>query len=84
MNGRRVYANEAGFITELQAGDYGWSPKFNYWIVATPNNMHGNLKNHKVTEHEDKTITVEPSILVTQGEREEWHGFLEHGVWRSV
>jgi hypothetical protein len=44
--------------------------------------MHGNLERHDVTVHDDKTITVSPSILVTGGG--EWHGYLERGVWRSV
>lgn len=82
MIGRRIYANSEGFITELKAGNYGWSPVFGYWIVATPNNLHGNLSKHTVVEHEDKTITVDPSILISQGELGEWHGYLEKGVWR--
>ena len=41
----------------------------------------GGLENHDVTEHEDGTITVSPSILIT-GEGGSWHGYLELGVWR--
>lgn len=43
------------------------------------------LAEHEVTEHEDGTITVSPSILVghTDG-AEGWHGYLEHGIWREV
>jgi hypothetical protein len=44
----------------------------------------GNLTNHEVTEHEDGTITVSPSILIRRGRGKEWHGWLERGVWRSV
>ena len=48
--------------------------------------MMGNLTNHEVKEHEDGTITVAPSILigVRESGKEQWHGFLEHGVWREV
>ena len=46
----------------------------------------GNLTNHQVTEHEDGTITVSPSILVTFPGTDwpQWHGYLEHGVFREV
>lgn len=40
-------------------------------------------KGHKVVEHEDGTITVSPSILITDWKYGTWHGFLEHGVWRE-
>jgi hypothetical protein len=43
----------------------------------------GNLAKHEVTEHEDGTITVKPSILVTNYIGE-YHGFLEKGVWRTA
>jgi hypothetical protein len=52
------------------------------WTCCTPNGLLGNLKAHDVTEHEDRTITVSPSILVT-GHDSRWHGFLERGVWRE-
>jgi hypothetical protein len=35
-----------------------------------------------ITEHEDKTITVTPSIWFNSPTG--WHGFLERGVWRRV
>jgi hypothetical protein len=55
------------------------------WVCTTPNGHHGNLSGHEVVEHEDGTITVSPSILISGGPDggELWHGFLEHGVWRS-
>lgn len=52
------------------------------WSVCTPNGLFGNLGKHEVIEHDDGTITVSPSILV-RGD-EEWHGFLENGVWREA
>ena len=59
------------------------------WHCCTPSNHLGNLGNHDVTEHEDGTITVSPSILVFsedgKGNRNEhWHGYLQAGVWREV
>ena len=52
------------------------------WMVRTPNGHLGNLGNHEVVEHEDGTITVSPSILVSDPSGELWHGYLEGGVWR--
>lgn len=52
------------------------------WMGVTPDGLHANLSAHDVTEHEDGTITVSPSILVSDGQRE-WHGYLERGVWRK-
>lgn len=43
--------------------------------------VRGALRTHTVTEHEDGTITVSPSIFDAP---DGWHGFLERGVWRSV
>jgi hypothetical protein len=43
----------------------------------------GSIEKHDVTEHEDGTITVSPSILLNDG-RKIWHGYLERGIWREV
>ncbi len=40
----------------------------------------GRLKNHTVEEHEDWSITVTPSVLVSNRNVTK-HGFLTHGVW---
>lgn len=53
------------------------------WVGITPNGLLSSLANHTVTEHEDGTITVTPSILTRSAGRE-WHGYLERGVWRTV
>jgi hypothetical protein len=89
MIGRRVYPNEKEVII-LQAGDYIFDPKGKYWVVKTPNGLVGGIQKHTVMEHEDKTITVSPSILISgynypeaEGELT-WHGYLEKGVWREV
>ena len=52
------------------------------WMVRTPNGHLGNLAAHDVTEHEDGTITVSPSILVSNPQEGElYHGFLVKGEW---
>lgn len=61
-----------------------------YWECRPPDwppSVGGSLAKHEVTEHEDGTITVSPSILsrsTWRGEPIEWHGYLERGVWREV
>lgn len=110
MQGRRVYPNEHGWMTEpLECGDYvkiaptamadgsplpsdwPWQKCFPYWECKSPNGQVCSLdpKIHTITEHEDGTITVAPSILIYTSHDhgktriELWHGFLERGVWRT-
>jgi len=63
------------------AGD-GWD-----WWIYLPGAGIGRLKNHTVTEHEDGTITVTPSIALSPGRGADgrWgrHGFLTRGIWRE-
>lgn len=60
-----------------------------YWMCCSPNGHAGTLSAHTVVEHEDGTITVSPSILIRTSQDggqtmiDLWHGYLEHGVWRS-
>ena len=88
MRGRRVYDLEPH---EYEPGDYGrWH---DMWFCRAPANEEsehrrftGNLSKHQVVEHEDGTITVSPSILVSYrwgGVEYSWHGYLEAGVWRE-
>lgn len=58
--------------------------------VVTPDGRYGMLSIHTVREHEDDTITVAPgdgssnSILISGGSVPgQWHGYIDHGVWRS-
>lgn len=81
MQGRRVYPNEKGHLL-LKEGDYG-KDKSGAWYVRPPGCHMGSIKNHQVTEHEDGTITVSPSIRITERDYG-WHGFLEKGVWRAA
>lgn len=86
MQGRRVNFGDG---TQPQNGDY-WpaaSPKFaGYWTVITPNGHSGmlNPKLHTITEHEDGTITVSPSLHLIHDGVTKYHGWLERGVWRDA
>lgn len=52
------------------------------WMARTPNGHLGNLAAHDVTEHDDGTITVSPSILVSNPQEGElYHGYLVAGEW---
>ncbi len=64
-----------------------WRTAGGTWLCAVPAPGFGvgnRLTRHAVTEHEDGTITVSPSILVTKGDGRRWHGYLERGVWRAL
>lgn len=88
--GRRVhYDREKGGL--LQPGDYCKIARGHWWLCS-PNghfgtigdkNVSGNEEHHSVTEHEDGTITVSPSIKISDNEGECFHGYLERGVWRT-
>jgi hypothetical protein len=55
------------------------------WYAMTPNGHLANLGNHTITEHDNGTITVAPSILIESAKHLSlWHGWLEHGIWRDV
>ena len=81
MIGRRIYDTDI-----FEAGDYGRHPEDNNWYACTPNGHLANLVKHSVTEHEDKTITVHPSILVTmkvnKQDKRLYHGHLVRGIWK--
>jgi len=81
MNGKRIYGY-AG-IGLPNPGEYGKDERDGHWFCVAPNGMHGNLRAHDVVEHDDGTITVSPSILITQPNVGQWHGYLERGVWRE-
>ncbi len=84
MQGRRVSDGVSWHPSERQPGDYGFvafpgRPR-ELWI-CDPAGQFGRCRKHEVTEHEDGTVTVSPSI---HDAPDGWHGWLERGVWRSV
>ena len=82
INGVRVkIATDKPFV--LKPGEYALHERGN-WFAMCPNDLLAGLADHKVTEHEDGTITVSPSILVRDSQGNEYHGYLERGVWREV
>lgn len=81
--GRRVYLDGESML-RLAEGDYGQDAG-GTWSVRPPGQHAGGLPDHKITEHDDGTITVSPSIVAHNPDGSEaWHGYLERGVWRSV
>jgi hypothetical protein len=68
---------------DRQPGEYwrngdrwcGITPRFDHYVDVTT---------WTVTEHDDGTITVSPSIFGNKDRPSAWHGFLERGVWREV
>ncbi len=59
-----------------------WNPRHAPWRLVDPRGGAGEIlpARHQVTEHDDGTITVTPSLVMPSG----WHGYLERGVWREV
>ena len=82
MIGRRI--DEATGYLPLNDGDYGKTEK-DTWYAKPPGFKGGyaNLSKHKVVEHKDGTITVTPSILVSN-HLNVWHGYLTNGVWHKI
>lgn len=95
MNGRRVYEGADGTFAALEPGDYilikheGVAPILLYWPPgAELGPWHAHV-DKRITEHEDGTVSVSPSILcvyakLQAGKPGSWHGFLERGIWRQV
>lgn len=82
MEGKRVYLEDWSHHL-LQVGEYTKQPDGAFY-ARCPNGLMANLGGHNIIEHQDGTITVSPSILVTNGSGGlRWHGYLEKGVWRS-
>jgi len=83
--GKRRYFKDHGEGFSLNEGEYGLHMGCGIWFAVPPGFATGyaNLAKHKVTCHDDGTITVSPSILVSNNQQT-WHGYLEKGVWREV
>lgn len=85
MNGTRL-PDQTKWSPTLPLGSY-WRLD-GQWYAITPNGHLANISKHKITVDIDGTISVSPSIRVSsthpvRGVVELWHGFLEHGVWRT-
>lgn len=92
MKGRRITSDEASNLRNVKPGDY-WRDPSGVWYAACPAPVDEDglvtalalLVGHRVTEHEDGTITVTPSIVVRGWDQaQEYHGWLERGEWRSA
>ena len=79
MIGRRIYPDKGD---SFKPGDYGIEK--GEWQCRTPDSNIGlgSLTNHEVIEHDDGTITVSPSILITG--KASWHGYLKEGIWTEA
>lgn len=69
----------------LEPGEYGKSP--DGWFCRPPGEQHGvgGINKHTITEHDDGTITVSPSILFYDNDGNPgWHGYLTRGMWEEV
>lgn len=102
MKGRRVEHPDSSSLEGIEPGDYWRDANGHWWVCGpVPRDEDGALclvadvSTWTVTEHEDRTITVSPSIFWGAGGYPDhvppewaaahtWHGFLEHGEWRSV
>jgi hypothetical protein len=67
--------------------DRGVAPGHRTLWIKDPAGHVGRLLDsvHTITEHDDGTVTVSPSILATTASHgHDWHGYLERGVWREA
>lgn len=86
MYGKRIFSDEEGrFPSTMEPGSYGCATNDRikrtfaaWWSVCTPDGSVVQLdpNKHTVTEHEDGSISVWPSITTR-----DWYGWLVAGVW---
>jgi hypothetical protein len=82
MQGKRVDRLDDSLF---EPGEYGKISNGDWHCKPPETDLQGSLKGHQVTEYEDGTITVSPSILINAHHKgQEWHGYLERGIWRVV
>ena len=90
--GRRVYPNDAGYLPSAinNPASYGratasrtQNTRLSWWQITAPDGSLCSLNPeiHVVTEHEDGTITVEPSIDLSYRSPPGWHGHLTRGLF---
>ncbi len=81
-----MIAKRISGYSELDDTSYCYFKIEDIWYLYLPGCGLGNLANHKVEEHEDGTISVTPSILVTghdSGKQTQVHGYLTRGEWKD-
>lgn len=82
LQGTRVYS---GKLHDFAGHPGAYGKVGGGWLVCLPTGELCSMNaGHDITEHEDGTITVSPSILMRADRGTPWHGYLEHGVWREV
>lgn len=82
MQGTRIFNFKIGH-TFLNKGEYAKDERDGIWYFKAPNaDGIGSLANHTVIENKNKTITVTPSIISTDGNNQ-WHGYLTNGIWKE-
>jgi hypothetical protein len=94
MIGHRIYPNAEGWLpTDRNPGDYGRATnertigrRTGWWEVTAPDGSSGSLNPdiHTITEHEDGTITVFPSLDYSKRPQGGWHGWLNRGVFTAA
>lgn len=96
IQGARVMPNSDGWLDQnemAKPGSYGHATndrvkdtRVGWWEVTAPDGSMGSLDPavHTITEHEDGTITVTPSLDFSKRKPGGWHGYLTRGVFRSV
>ena len=93
MSGVRIWPDEKGWLpTDMPPASYGRATaeralgaRVGWWQVTTPDGHVGalNPEVHSIIEHDDGTITVTPSIDMSQRHAGAWHGYLTTGEFRS-
>ena len=82
LQGTRV---TSGKLRDFEGHPGAYGKVGDTWLVCLPTGELCSMNaGHDITEHEDGTITVSPSILMPADRGLYWHGYLEHGVWREV
>ncbi len=89
MQGRRLpdIQDPADIVPSAFApGDYALARQGARLYFTLPNGGFASITRQlwSIDEQPDGSITVSPSIYYNRGEPDEWHGYLERGVWRQV
>lgn len=71
-------------LDTLEPGEVIKHNKIWYGRLPTEEKLFCNLSAHDIVEHNENTITVSPSILVTTWDGKRWHGYLRNGVWERL